>query len=169
MQSLLLNDTRTKNWILNVLVGKNPNDNWIEDMLSTEVLDPRRAPRENVPGLIAYFFTGGPSAQHPIRDISATGLYMVTKVRWYEGTVVRLTLTDQEKPTDEGSITVQGKVVRTGDDGVGFEMLLEGSRAHDGRFERHVPTHGVQVRHLGQFLQTIRSNNVRNERMAGIR
>jgi len=169
IQSLLLNDTATKNWILRWLIGTNPNENWLEDMLSTEVLDPRRGPRESVPGLIAYFFTGGPAVRYPIRDISASGLYLVTKVRWYEGTVVQLTLTDQERPTDEGSITVQGKVVRTGDDGVGFEMLLEGSPAHDGRYERHVPTNGVGIAQLGGLLRMIKLKQVREEQTVGMK
>src|SRR5262249_25532655 len=52
----------------------------------------RRAVRLPMPGLVAYFFTGGSPRPHPIKDISVTGFYMVTNERWLPGTIIRITL-----------------------------------------------------------------------------
>ena len=78
-----------------------------------------------LPGLVAYFFTGGLPAAHKVRNISATGLYIVTKERWYPGTVIRVTLTDRNQPNRFRSMTVYAKTVRLGSDGVGLGFVLE--------------------------------------------
>lgn len=86
--------------------------------------DQRRGVRASLPGLVAYFFTGGAPTPNPVRDISASGLYVLTPERWYQGTLVRLTLTDVRNPTAERSITLLAKVVRSTDDGVAFKFGL---------------------------------------------
>jgi hypothetical protein len=89
--------------------------------------DPRKTSRQPVAGLVAHFFTGGSPKAHEIRDVSPTGLYVVTAERWYPGTVIRMTLSKPdsgENPADR-SITVQAKSVRWGNDGVGLEFVLE--------------------------------------------
>lgn len=101
----------TRNWFTNLLLG-NP-------------ADPRRSLRESLPGLIAYFFTGGTPAPHEVRDISVTGMYIITDEGWYPGTVVRVTLTDRDHPTNDRTFTVNAKAVRRGSDGVGLEFILE--------------------------------------------
>jgi hypothetical protein len=88
----------------------------------------RRAVRLPMPGLVAYFFTGGSPRPHPIKDISVTGFYMHTEERWLPGTIVRVTL-QMVGPSSEGgrdSITVHSRVVRWGPDGGGFEFVLPG-------------------------------------------
>jgi hypothetical protein len=63
---------------------------------------------------------------HPIREISSTGLYLLTAQRWYMGTLVLMTIQDGVH-ADRGaghSITVQARVVRAGADGVAFEFRL---------------------------------------------
>ena len=88
----------------------------------------RRAPRLNAPGLVGYYFAGGPSTPHEIRDISVMGFYMVTHQRFMPGTILRVTLqtleSDGEDPAD--SITVLSRVVRWGPDGGGFEFVFPG-------------------------------------------
>jgi hypothetical protein len=103
--------SETRNWFTNLLLG-NP-------------ADPRRALRESLPGLIAYFFTGGTPAPHEVRDISVTGMYIITDEGWYPGTVVRVTLTDRDHPTNDRTFTVNAKAIRRGRDGVGLEFILE--------------------------------------------
>ncbi len=99
--------------------------NWLRRWIFRDPPDPRIAARQKLSGLDAYFFTGGKPEPHPIRDVSATGVYVRTNVRWYVGTVVRVTLTDRKEPTDDRSFTVEAKVVRSGRDGVGFRYELE--------------------------------------------
>jgi hypothetical protein len=98
---------------------------WLERFLSTEPDDKRTALRESIPGLTAFFFTGGAPAPHGIRDVSETGMFVLTEDRWYPGTVIRITLTDQREPTAERSFTVNAVVMRWGNDGVGLHFIFQ--------------------------------------------
>jgi len=88
--------------------------------------DRRRAERQALPGLIAYFFTGGAPEPQRISNISVTGFYLETEDRWMPGTVVRMTLqklgSSGEGPTD--TISINSRIVRWGPDGEGFEFIL---------------------------------------------
>jgi hypothetical protein len=93
---------------------------------ATAPRDRRRADRQSLPGLIAYFFTGGAPEPHKVGNISVTGFYLHTEERWMPGTVIRMTLqklgSKGEDPSD--TITVNSKIVRWGPDGEGFEFIL---------------------------------------------
>lgn len=84
-----------------------------------------RAERRRVDQFAAYRWNGSALAQDAVRDISASGLYLVTKDRWEPGTILALTL--QKEGTMEldpaRRITTQAKVVRCGPDGVGLSFL----------------------------------------------
>jgi hypothetical protein len=132
-----------------------PKRGWLERWLfpDSSGQDKRTGARKPAPGLIAYFWTGGPPKAQPVRDISATGMYVVTEERWYLGTQIRITLT---KTLDEGpragrSITVMATAVRWGDDGVGLEFV----RSAAGKTRRHEPllSDGVDGEQLGQFVE----------------
>jgi hypothetical protein len=88
----------------------------------------RRAPRIPVPGLVGFYFAGGPCTPHEIRNISVMGFYMITDQRWMPGTIIRVTLqmteTDGDYPPE--SITVLSRVVNWGSDGGGFEFVFPG-------------------------------------------
>ncbi|HUD54455.1 MAG TPA: hypothetical protein VMR02_04460 [Terracidiphilus sp.] len=88
--------------------------------------DRRRADRQSLPGLIAYYFTGGAPEPHKISNISVTGFYLHTDERWMPGTVVRMTLQRVGSKGDDPSdiISVNSKIVRWGADGEGFEFIL---------------------------------------------
>lgn len=85
----------------------------------------RRAERRAIPGLVAYYWDGGPPVGHPIQEISLTGMYLLTEQRWYLGTVVtmRLQQTESVKTDSDHSIEVHAKTVRWGTDGVGMLFL----------------------------------------------
>jgi hypothetical protein len=91
-------------------------------------VDRRIANRIHKPGLVAYYFTGGPPRAHKLSDISVTGFYMHTEDRWMPGTIIRMTLQLTESSGDEptDTITVNSRVVRWGPDGEGFEFVLAG-------------------------------------------
>lgn len=97
---------------------------WWKRFLAGEPPDPRKGDREAIPGLIAYFFTGGAPVPHKVRDISSNGLYVITEQRWYPNTAIRVTLSDQSEPSRETSLTVYARVARSGRDGVGLQFLL---------------------------------------------
>lgn len=88
--------------------------------------DRRRADRQSLPGLVAYYFTGGKPEPQRISNISVTGFYLHTDERWMPGTVVRMTLqrvgSKGDDPAD--TITVNSRIVRWGSDGEGFEFIL---------------------------------------------
>ena len=99
------------------------------DLVIREVAKPqdrRRADRQSLSGLIAYYFTGGSPEPHKIGNISVTGFYLHTDERWMPGTVVRMTLQRAGSKGDDPSdtITVNSKIVRWGSDGEGFEFIL---------------------------------------------
>ena len=103
---------------------------WLDaDTLAVPVLrssERRRAKRHPLPGLVAYYWTGGTPQAHQIGDISTTGFYLLTNERWVPETLIRMTLqrpgTKGENPED--AISVISKVVRWGPDGVGYEFVL---------------------------------------------
>jgi hypothetical protein len=101
---------------------------WWQKLLYEEPSDRRKAAREALPGLVAYFFTGGVPRPHSVRDISTSGLYIITEERWYRGTFVRITLTDEREPTAERSITLHAGVVRWTEDGVALNFVLHEKR-----------------------------------------
>ena len=87
--------------------------------------DRRRAHRRYVPGVAAYFYTGGAPKPYEVADISMSGFYLVTDERWMPGTMIQMTL---QKPCARGerkqSIAVLAKIVRKGTDGVGAEFVM---------------------------------------------
>ncbi len=92
--------------------------------------DQRRAGnRRRWPRLVAYDSNGSALSVHGIKDISATGLYIVTDERWPLGSLVVMTLQrtdglddDSKKPMD-----VQLRVIRWGKDGVGLAFVHAGA------------------------------------------
>jgi hypothetical protein len=101
--------------------------NWLQRWWSP---DPRKAPRAKAPGLAAYYWNGSLPVAHGIRDISSSGLYVVTEERWYPGTLIVMTLqrTDLGEELTERSIAVQSRAVRWGPDGVGMQFILSDAR-----------------------------------------
>lgn len=114
-------------------------DEWVDPPLTEEALpsarkwiaqcpnpDRRSARRKRWPRLVAYDSTGGALEVHGVKDMSANGLYLITKERWPLGSRVTMTLqrTDglDEDPRNN-TITVQLRVVRWGTDGVGLSFV----------------------------------------------
>ena len=77
-----------------------------------------------VPGLAAYYWTGAAPKAHSIRDISSTGLYVVTEERWYPGTLILMTLQEPKgEESVEHSISVHSRAVRWGNDQASVSSL----------------------------------------------
>lgn len=133
-----------------------PAKSWLKRLLAPDPPDQRQAPRESLPGLVAYFFTGGVPEAHGVRDISPTGIYVFTIERWYLGTVVRMTLTDRLEPTVERSITLNAIAVRWGNDGVGLKFVLRNSKCR-GQEQANGLADGVDKMQIDMLLQRLRS------------
>lgn len=128
---------------------------WFEELMSH---DKRRSPRYLAPRLIAYYWDGGAPKAHAIRDISFTGLYLLTEQRWYPGSVVTMTLQSTEKPEhgDKRSIAVRVKAIRQGEDGMGFAFML--AQTQDARRVQSIVTEGTEIADTGSlhhFLQLL--------------
>lgn len=85
---------------------------------------------------VAYFSTGGEPAVNVIRNLSSTGLYVVTQERWPLGTEVRMSL-ERADVAPKTPITVRMRVTRWGADGVGLEFIQPGME-HDELMDMHV-------------------------------
>lgn len=127
--------------------------NWLERWWSP---DPRKAPREPAPGLAAYYWNGAAPEAHGIRDISSSGIYVMTEERWYPGTLVLMTLqrNDVGEEMAERSIAVQTRAVRWGHDGVGLQFVLPEPK--DVRKGRNPLMEGVDRKEFERFLQQLK-------------
>ena len=119
----------------------------------------RRANRKSAPQLAAFFWTGAAPVEHGIRDISSTGLFLVTEERWYPGTVVMMTLQKRGEPVDSPnrSIAVQSRAVRWGEDGVGLQFVLPDANGR--KFGKNLLEEGVDRRTLEKFLEGFKAEN----------
>jgi hypothetical protein len=72
-------------------------------------------------------------------------MYLLTLQRWYPGTLLTLTLqrTDKDEAGVRQSISVQARVVRSGDDGVGFRFMLP--KTEEGRRVQRYIADGVEL------------------------
>jgi len=95
---------------------------WFEKLLK---FGSPRSDRRSVKQFAAYRWNGSAVQQNTVRNISPTGVYIVTEERWEPGTIVSLTL-QREGPLElspDRRITTQAKVVRSGKDGMGLTFI----------------------------------------------
>ncbi|WP_348260980.1 PilZ domain-containing protein [Telmatobacter sp. DSM 110680] len=96
---------------------------WLEGFLEPEV---DRIERRSVEQFAAYRWNGTSLVQESVRDISPSGVYVITKERWQRGTLVTLTL-QREGPLEMNAdrrLDMLAKVARSGKDGVGLAFVL---------------------------------------------
>ncbi len=87
-------------------------------------LQGRRAERRNSPALAAYHWKGAMPRQNSVRDISATGAFILTQDRWEPGEVIALTLQRNGPPERDNAFPVQAKAVRWDEHGVAVSFVL---------------------------------------------
>jgi uncharacterized protein len=128
--------------------------NWLERWWSP---DPRQAPHEENPGPAAYYWNGAAPEAHGIRDISSSGMYVVTEERWYPGTLVLMTQqrTETGDEVAERSISVLSRAMRWGHDGVGLQFIL--ANAKDARKTGKPPMQTSEKKEFERFLQQLKS------------
>lgn len=85
-----------------------------------------RAERRPVPELSAYHWSGAGLKQEGVKNISSSGLYLVTQERWLPGESVSLTLQRKGPPETiaDRRITLKTVAVRWGEDGVALSFVL---------------------------------------------
>lgn len=134
------------------------NAGWFTRFLRWLSTDRRASKRHPLPGLVAYYWTGGAPEAFHIADISGVGLYLLTDERWFPGTMILMTLqrtnTDGEGPDDY--IAVQTRVARWGSDGLGLSFVP--SNAVDLNTGQPLPEMGVGKKALHRFIQRVQSS-----------
>jgi hypothetical protein len=129
--------------------------NWFEELMAR---NQRKSPRYLAPRLVAFFWDGGPPEAHCIRDVSMTGMYLLTAQRWYPGTVLTLILQriDKNETGTKKSIAVQARVVRSMDDGVGFRFVVP--KAEEVKHLERYIAEGAEIvdkKSLAEFLSSL--------------
>ena len=86
----------------------------------------KRAERRNSPQLAAYHLTSSGLKQNGVKDISSTGIFLLTREPWNPGESVSLTLQRKGPPekTPENRVTLKTTAVRRGEDGVALKFIL---------------------------------------------
>lgn len=100
---------------------------WFEKAFPTEPsIKQARAERREVPGLEAIHWTGSCPGLDIVRNISSTGMYLVTRERWKEGEInpVRLVYSELSDDSPDKQVTIQTRAVRAGEDGMGLSFIL---------------------------------------------
>lgn len=117
--------------------------------------DARKASRRTIPGLFAFFWTGATPEPNAVRDISSSGLYVITEERWYPDTVIRMTLSKMNSRGNraERSISVLARAVRWGNDGVGLQFVLPKAQAA----QNGQPEGGANREQLDEFLTWLKT------------
>ena len=136
---------------------------WLDaEQKPPEPVDRRLAHRTPLPGLVAFYWTGGNPHPYRVADISESGLFLVTGDRSSPGTIFMLTLqrTDSDGEHLGDAISVYGEVVRWGADGVGFEFIPSKPVRHGRGYS--LPGNPADQNTLNDFVQ--RLNMETNER-----
>lgn len=92
----------------------------------TEEQQHPRAERRSIDGLEAIHWTGSSPGLDIVRNISSTGMYLVTRERWPQGEVnpIRLVYPELTDNSPENQVTIETKSVRWGEDGMGLSFVL---------------------------------------------
>jgi hypothetical protein len=127
---------------------------WLRGDVATVGENRRRADRRVVPGLLAFYWSGGTPMPHEVVNISKTGFYMRTTELWSVETLVRMTLQRPRKESrlERDSVGVLARVVRIDEGGVGHEFVtteaLMAARSLD-----VMPSQGTNWKELDSFLE----------------
>ena len=99
---------------------------WFEKTFAHEQTVQARAERREVPGLEAIHWTGSSPGLDIVKNISSTGMYLVTRERWPEGEVnpIRLVYPELTDDSAEKQVTIETRTVRWGEDGMGLSFVL---------------------------------------------
>ena len=100
--------------------------NWFDKTFPPELPRLPRSERRAVAGLEAIHWTGSTPGLDIVRNISATGMYLVTRERWPQGDVnpIRLVYPELNDDDPDRQVTLQAKTVRWGEDGMGLNFVL---------------------------------------------
>ena len=99
---------------------------WFEKTFPQEQTIQARAERREVPGLEAIHWTGSSPGLDIVKNISSSGMYLVTRERWREGEInpIRLVYPELTDDSPEHQVTIETRTERWGEDGMGLSFIL---------------------------------------------
>jgi len=85
-----------------------------------------RAERRTVDGLEAIHWTGSSPGLDIVKNISSTGMYLVTRERWPQGEInpIRLVYPELKDDNPDHQVTLETRTARWGEDGMGLTFVL---------------------------------------------
>lgn len=91
----------------------------------------RRTRRKEFLPLAAYYWDGAEPKPRQVKDVSPEGMYLLTDERWYPNTMLQMTLVRNDRNRGEPghSIRLAARVIRAGQDGVGFAFVVKSRTA----------------------------------------
>jgi Flp pilus assembly protein TadG len=125
---------------------------WLDKMISRE----RRGAERSIPfELIAHYWNGAAPIGHGVRDISSSGLYLLTEDRWYPGTLIMLSLqrSGALMSDPDRAIMVKTQVIRSGSDGVALALVATATPAP--LEVRDTFSSGVDEKTIHRFLKKL--------------
>lgn len=119
--------------------------------------DRRHAERHKLLPVVAYYWDGAEPIAHGVLDVSMSGLYLLTKQRWYPDTVLAMTLqrVRAEATDPHRAIAVNAMVIRSSVDGVGFAFIFP---EKDSPKMRSLPTATAGARDIQAFLKYVQAD-----------
>lgn len=93
----------------------------------------RRGRRVPAPGVDVYYSLGLERKRARIKNISPTGVFLLTDGRWLPDTIVLLTMQNRNlfSKDSEVQVRIPARVVRPDNDGIGMEFVVEGISTAD--------------------------------------
>ena len=134
---------------------------WLSDLKRAVQKKQPRAERRTASGLAASYGLDPTFAHADIKNISDTGIYLVTEKRLRTGELITLTLEEEGKPgnNSELQVSVHARVARQGEDGIGLSFVLPPGLDTNlwGVLVRNIAvlTDQAQIAHMFHTLRTI--------------
>ena len=128
---------------------------WLEKLMSNE----RRGAKRCKPyELVVHYWNGAAPTGHMVRDISSSGIFLLTDDRWYPGTLIMLSLqrAGASMKDPDRAIMVKAQVVRADSDGVGLALLATPAPAPNE--VRDTFSSGVDQKTILRFLNELQAD-----------
>jgi Flp pilus assembly protein TadG len=124
---------------------------WLDKLISGE----RRGSERTKPyELVIHYWNGAAPTGHSARDISSSGIFLLTEDRWYPGTLIMLSLqrAGASMNDPDRAIMVKSQVIRTDTDGVALALLATPPTPLE---ERDTFSSGVDEKTIHRFLKKL--------------
>lgn len=127
---------------------------WLDKLMSSER---RGAERSKPYELVVHYWNGAAPTGHSARDISSSGIFLLTEDRWYPGTLIMLSLqrAGALMSDPDRAIMVKAQVIRADSDGVALALLATAPAPME---VRDTFSSGADEKTIHQFLNKLKAD-----------